>query len=358
MGNKIHDRDHVRNFPGGEYLAVMAETIQQAGYEIMTIDVYRKTCSQRKALLVADIAAGLKSYPPNLIPLIAYVIESPIIASRQYYRVGNKTAKFYKIMGPHGMRSRIPKAEARFIPTYWPTTQKYLEKLPSWNERKFLVLIAGNGKALEWQWPKTGNKNIKSLARALISNLNTTWIKTIDPLMKSNLYLERLKAIQYFSAYEGFDLYGAGWDTDSSGLETDTAQAIMKSWRGLAGGGHSDYYSKYKYLKQYRFSICFENTAFPGWITEKIFDCFVTGVIPVYLGAPDVAEKIPRNCFIDVHDFRNYEELGKYLELMTPEVASRYLEAAKTFLESDAFTPFTSKHFADTIVNCLDEFYQ
>ena len=42
------------------------------------------------------------------------------------------------------------------------------------------------------------------------------------------------------------------------------------------------------------------------WITEKIFDCFYAGTIPVYLGAPDVARWLPPECFIDMRRFGGY----------------------------------------------------
>ena len=44
---------------------------------------------------------------------------------------------------------------------------------------------------------------------------------------------------------------------------------------------------KIKYLQNYKFNICPENTDFnniPGYITEKIMDCCLSGAIPIYAG--------------------------------------------------------------------------
>jgi len=47
---------------------------------------------------------------------------------------------------------------------------------------------------------------------------------------------------------------------------------------------------KVKTLSQYRYSLCFENTFTPGYVTEKIIDSFLAGSIPLYWGGapPDI----------------------------------------------------------------------
>jgi len=41
---------------------------------------------------------------------------------------------------------------------------------------------------------------------------------------------------------------------------------------------------KIRKLSQYRYSLCFENTFTPGYVTEKIVDSFLAGSIPIYWG--------------------------------------------------------------------------
>ncbi|WP_226896450.1 glycosyltransferase family 10 domain-containing protein [Poseidonibacter ostreae] len=57
----------------------------------------------------------------------------------------------------------------------------------------------------------------------------------------------------------------------------------------------------------------------PGYITEKIFDSFFAGCVPVYLGADNITEHIPKECFIDKREFDTYEKLYKYLKNMSDE---------------------------------------
>ena len=92
---------------------------------------------------------------------------------------------------------------------------------------------------------------------------------------------ERMKAIHYFDDKPGvFDLYGKGWGNNQQiycGVVTDKRDAYAK----------------------YKFAICFENSRSEGYISEKIFDCFVSGIVPIYAGARNVTQYIPEGCFID-----------------------------------------------------------
>ena len=57
-------------------------------------------------------------------------------------------------------------------------------------------------------------------------------------------------------------------------------------------------------LARYKFTLAFENSIAPDYVTEKFFDPLIAGSVPVYLGAPNVADFAPGDrCFIDVTEF-------------------------------------------------------
>ena len=56
-----------------------------------------------------------------------------------------------------------------------------------------------------------------------------------------------------------------------------------------------------KLYSQYKFIICFENSKTPGYITEKIFNVFLSKSIPIYDGAPDIGD------FISDHSYITYD---------------------------------------------------
>lgn len=42
--------------------------------------------------------------------------------------------------------------------------------------------------------------------------------------------------------------------------------------------------NKLEWLKDYKFHLCFENSTYPGYLTEKLFDAFSAGCVPIYWG--------------------------------------------------------------------------
>lgn len=48
---------------------------------------------------------------------------------------------------------------------------------------------------------------------------------------------------------------------------------------------------KISYLKQFRFNLCPENSDSDGYVTEKIFDSFMAGCIPIYWGSNNKPEE-------------------------------------------------------------------
>ena len=58
----------------------------------------------------------------------------------------------------------------------------------------------------------------------------------------------------------------------------------------LYGRGFKEIKLKEEGLCDYMFSVAIENAYNNGYFTEKILDCFATGTIPVYLGAPNIGD--------------------------------------------------------------------
>jgi hypothetical protein len=72
--------------------------------------------------------------------------------------------------------------------------------------------------------------------------------------------------------------------------------------------------SKLEALPKYRFCLAFENAIAPDYVTEKFYDPLLAGSVPVYLGAPNIAEFAPvEGCYINAADFAGPAELAAYL---------------------------------------------
>lgn len=182
--------------------------------------------------------------------------------------------------------------------------------------------------------------------------------KKVHPL---ELYSERERTIRWFEANcpGDFDLYGIGWDrrvfAGSRFVRALNRLPVLPrllaphfpSYRGTLS-------EKRPLLSNYKFSICYENARdIPGYITEKIFDCFLTGCIPVYWGAPDVARYIPPECFIDRRNFKTHEDLYDFMRRMPDEEMSKKRHAMVEYLSGKGPYQFTDTYFAETIAGRL-----
>lgn len=65
---------------------------------------------------------------------------------------------------------------------------------------------------------------------------------------------------------------------------------------------------KTEYQKQFKFSMAFENTSSPGYISEKIFNAFRADTIPIYWGDPEVENVINEESFINLSKYSNCDE--------------------------------------------------
>lgn len=161
--------------------------------------------------------------------------------------------------------------------------------------------------------------------------------------LRNEFYGERLKAIKYFSNAPDFDLYGHRWDrAPRHPFYFHYGKYVRKAWRRTTP-------DKMKTLSEYKFALCFENCADPGYISEKIFDCLAVGSIPIYLGAPDIESVVPKSCFIDFREFSGYPELDRFLRGLSEERLKEYREAILRFGE-DVSRRKTMEDFVREIV--------
>jgi hypothetical protein len=175
------------------------------------------------------------------------------------------------------------------------------------------------------------------------------------------LYSSREETVRWFERNhpEDFDLYGAGWNSyvfdgpwPTRALNrirplTRLLAPAYPSYRGVVA-------AKRPIMEKYKFSICYENARdVPGYITEKIFDSFFAGCVPIYWGEPEVGKYIPEKCFIDRRKFKTHEELYAFIKGMGDAEYLGVLDAIRAFLASPAAFAFSDHAFADTLCGVI-----
>jgi alpha(1,3/1,4) fucosyltransferase len=75
---------------------------------------------------------------------------------------------------------------------------------------------------------------------------------------------------------------------------------------------------KLEILNKYKFNICLENTAYPLYISEKIWHSIMGKCLPIYSSYnSSIYEVFPKNSFLDLLDFENTEDLFEYMRNMS-----------------------------------------
>jgi len=156
----------------------------------------------------------------------------------------------------------------------------------------------------------------------------------------SELYSARKKTLDFFEKLDSndFEFYGTGWQGSN-----------YKNYRGIAP-------SKTDCLKNYKFCICYENMGNQqGYITEKIFEVMIAGCVPIYYGATNIGDYVPKDCFIAREQFENEEALHAYLKNIDKDTYNAYIDRIKAFLVSEQIYPFSTKGFIDTFMQALNK---
>lgn len=88
----------------------------------------------------------------------------------------------------------------------------------------------------------------------------------------------------------------------------------------------ADTAKKIPMMRKYAFYFAFENQRIDDYITEKLWDTFRAGVLPVYFGAPNIQEHVPSNSIVHVDDFTSVDALAQHLKaiLRDPDLYNSY----------------------------------
>ena len=302
----------------------MAKYLQELGHTVATIDT--APLDTFDAVIFLDYPTKLNSYFRSLIkrgdkPLYLVLLESPAVRPDNWNRANH--AHFQKVFtwspgladGKKYIRFHMPHKLPEFAP-YAPSRAE-----------KFCCLIASQ----KYSW------------------------------VRQELYTERLRAIRWFEGRhpDEFDLYGQRWDRfyfkKRLSIINPVLARVYKMWpwlprRRLFPSARGSVTRKRDIMSQYRFSICYENASYPGWLTEKMLDAMFAGSVPIYQGDPEVAKLVPTAAFIDKRNFGDYDSLYAYLKGMSPMEYEGRRQAIHQFVHGDLIKPLGAEAFTETLM--------
>jgi len=312
--NRVKNDYFLEHYDNTNEYVRFAKELKKDGYRVHSLDIYQKQNIHPQICIFLDVPTLSISQIVDIknTKTIAMLREAELINKINY---DTKKHKEFDIILTY-KRALLDNKKYLFCPSTRFLLENKLNVKNIFN-RKLLVLINSN----------------------LTSNI------------QGELYSHRLKAIEWFEEnnLDDFDLWGYGWDEYRITLKGRTIfkSKLFAKRRGSYKGIADD---KLKTMNNYKFAICFENTNMvEDYITEKIFDCFLSQCVPIYWGAPNIDALIPKECFIDFREFRDFDKLYRYIKNMSDREYTQYINSINEFLHSDKSSLFT----LDNWVKCV-----
>ena len=164
------------------------------------------------------------------------------------------------------------------------------------------------------------NKSLKFLTKEKLASLNkknkiaalfTNTISLNNKLFKDGVNIDLSQQRCQF-ALAGhhrklLDIYGNKWPNEYAKDNSGFGFEKQRPW----------WIEKIEILKNYKFNLCFENTAYPYYITEKIWHAILSFSLPVYTSFnSSIYETFPENSFVDAFLFKDENGLFEYIDSM------------------------------------------
>ncbi len=243
---------------------------------------------------------------------------------------------------------------------YWRSNHGPFEKVFTWDTR----LVDDNKYIQVWLPVKIPEQF--TINRSEKTKFCVTIVSQKYSGHRAELYSERVRAIRWFEREHPseFDLFGLNWDRFYfSGKFSLLNLFLQRIYSKYPNSLKADRFPSYRgrvtrknaVMRAYKFAIAYENAAFPGYVTEKIFDALFAGCIPIYIGAPDITDYIPAEAFINKREFPDYASLYRYLKEMTEKEYNERLDAIENFVRGEKIKVFGPENFTQLILKHIVE---
>lgn len=136
----------------------------------------------------------------------------------------------------------------------------------------------------------------------------------------SALYDKRIRTINTLSDYRPVDVYG-------------------KYGSPLSYGERE----KLKKISEYKFSICFENSIYPGYFTEKLLHAKISGTIPLYSSDLSFNMDFNPKCCINLEEYNFEEFIQKIIEIDNNQKLYDEIKNEPLFLNKVSLEPIIKK---------------
>lgn len=295
FGNRIFNLDSTSIL--SPYMRQLRDFMAERGVDVVTLDTVDFTDSRVKAVLYfehnwradrTDKFLERIPYEKRALVLLEPAMVNPSMYFTNHWRKKFKTVFTWDL--------KLLKKHPEYVPINVPLGAdplRYRENPfadKTFERKKFLVAVSSN----RWSY----------------------WPQSTFPL--------RRKVYRFMHKELGpdFDLFGHDWNRPCSRIEKVLGHTYG-AWRGEIPGSWDE---KVARISDYKFMICFENNCMqPGYVSEKIFDCFCARTVPIYLGYKGVEDVLPQGAYVNFRHFKSLPLLLGYLKNITSSEYAGFL---------------------------------
>ena len=112
---------------------------------------------------------------------------------------------------------------------------------------------------------------------------------------------------------------------------------------------------KLKFLADYKFSICFENSKAQGYISEKLSDAFEVGTIPIYYGDDTILELLNNRSYIHIRNESEFEEKIELIKKIDQNDTLYEQMIREKIVIDDSRYPREVQKYKDFIYHIIDQ---
>ena len=85
----------------------------------------------------------------------------------------------------------------------------------------------------------------------------------------------------------------------------DSAGPLFNNMGYILQRGDGAVEAKMRFLNDYKFNLCFENSSYAGYTTEKLYEAYMFGTVPIYWGSPTIECDFNSKAFLNWHDYQD-----------------------------------------------------
>lgn len=142
----------------------------------------------------------------------------------------------------------------------------------------------------------------------------------------------------------------------------DSAGPLFNNVGYILQRGDGAVQAKMAFLNDYKFNLCFENSSYAGYTTEKLYEAYMFGTVPIYWGSPTIECDFNPKAFLNWHDYQDDDAFMEaiievdtkpelYEQMYMEPLFNSWKEPYNKYLDMNRFRSWFKKNVYKGVIN-------